>query len=82
MGEMTVRIDEKLLTRIESLARNHRRSLDQEVEDLLLTAVEGKVGPTASKESLYEASRRIAAMTPRDVIQTDSVDLLREDRNR
>lgn len=77
MGEMNVKIDENLLMRLEGRARAHNRSLDEEVKILIETALE-----KPEKESLYDAARRIAAMTPKGIKQKDSVEMLREDRNR
>ena len=77
MGEMNVRIDEGLRARLEQSARAHNRSLDEEVSLLLKKALE-----MPERESLYDAARRIAAMTPKGVKQTDSVEMLREDRDR
>lgn len=79
MGEMRIKIeDESLLTRINDLARLHNRSIDEEIVELLRKAVP----PTIDRESLYEAAKRIAAMTPKGVRQTDSVEILREERDR
>ncbi|CAN7312652.1 FitA-like ribbon-helix-helix domain-containing protein [Pararhizobium sp. LjRoot238] len=77
MGEMNVKIDESLLMRLEDRARAHNRSLDDEVKFLLERALE-----KPERESLYDAARRIAAMTPKGIKQTDSVEMLREDRDR
>jgi hypothetical protein len=77
MGEMRIKIeDESLLTRISDLARLHNRSVDQEVEALLHIALP----QPPRREDLPALAARIAAMTPKDVKQTDSVELLREIR--
>ncbi len=78
MGEMRIKIDEGLLTRLESLAHIHNRSLEDQVIDLLRIAVEQRNEP----EPFSAIARRIAAMTPRGIVQPDSVEMLREDRNR
>ena len=81
MGEMRIRIeDDHLLTRISDLAKLHNRSVDQEIEALLVSAL-----PSPSpvrREDLRAAAERIAAMTPKGVKQTSVVDMLREDRDR
>lgn len=75
MGEMRIKIeDEALLTRIADLAQQHNRSVDEEVEALLLKAV--PVPP--KREDLRALAESIAAMTPKGVKQTDSVEILRE----
>ncbi|WFS00458.1 hypothetical protein [Rhizobium tumorigenes] len=75
MGEMRIRIDEGLLTKLENLARAHQRTLEEEINERLIASV------APHKESLYEAAVRIAAMTPKGVKQTDSVEILREIRD-
>ncbi|WP_111562568.1 hypothetical protein [Rhizobium sp.] len=77
MGEMRIRIDESLLTKLESLARAHKRTLEEEVNERLSASV-----ADTPAESLYDAAVRIAAMTPKGVVQTDSVEILRELRDR
>jgi hypothetical protein len=77
MGEMRIKIeDEALLTRISDLAKLHNRSIEQEVEALLQAAV--PVRP--AREDLRALAESIAAMTPKGVKQTDSVEILREIR--
>ena len=80
MGEMRIKIDETLLTRIESLAKAHNRSIDEEVIAILTAGA--PASPPRKLETLYEAAVRIAAMTPKDRPQIDSVDILREERDR
>jgi plasmid stability protein len=80
MGEMRIRIDETLLTRIESLAKAHNRSIDEEVIAILTAGA--PASPPRTNETLYQAAVRIAAMTPKDRPQIDSVDILREERDR
>jgi plasmid stability protein len=78
MGEMQIKIaDEALLTRISDRARLNNRSVEEEVEALLQAAVPAR--PNAiNREDLRAAAKRIAAMTPKGVKQTDSVEILRE----
>lgn len=77
MGEMRINIDDEfLLTRIHDLAKEHDRSLEQEVEALLRSALPPR------REDLMAIAQSIAAMTPTGVKQTNVVDMLREDRDR
>ncbi|MEA3536535.1 hypothetical protein [Rhizobium sp. CC-YZS058] len=77
MGDMRITLDEALLVLIEKRARLQNHSVEDEVIELLRKGVE-----KPREETLYEASIRITAMTPRDVQQTDSLEMLREDRAR
>jgi plasmid stability protein len=78
MGTVTIRnLDDKVIKRLKMRAKNHRRSLEAELRDLLSHASQQPL----IVDALAEADR-IAAMTPKDVKQTDSVILLREDRSR
>ena len=76
MGEMNIRIEDDLRIRIEELARLHNRSVEEEVESLLRVAVPA----VPRREDLPAIARRISAMTPKGVKQTDSVEILREIR--
>jgi hypothetical protein len=78
MGEMRIKVEEGLLTRIENLAQMHNLSFEDQVVELLLIAIEQK----AEAEPFSAIAKRIAAMTPKGVKQPDSVEMLREDRNR
>lgn len=78
MGEMSIRIEDDLRMKIEDLAKSHERSLAEEIDDLLRKGIEGQ----PKRESFADIARRIAAMTPTGVKQTDGVEMLREDRNR
>jgi plasmid stability protein len=78
MGTVTIRnLDDKVIKRLKMRAKNHRRSLEAELRDLLSHASQQPL----IVDALAEADR-IAAMTPKGVKQTDSVVLLREDRGR
>ncbi|MCW5734253.1 MAG: hypothetical protein KIS73_09010 [Enhydrobacter sp.] len=78
MGTVTIRnLDDEVIPRLEMRAKNHRRSLEAEICDLLSHAA---YQPLAI-DALAEVDR-IAALTPKGVKQTDSVLLLREDRRR
>ncbi|KQY26020.1 Arc family DNA-binding protein [Rhizobium sp. Root482] len=78
MGEMNIRIEDELRTRIEDLARNNDRSMEEEIAYLLRQAVDGQ----PKRESFADIARKIAAMTPKGVEQTSSLEMLREDRDR
>lgn len=71
-------IDELILRRLEAQARVHGRSVEREIAAVLAEAVSE---PLSGEERVAIASR-IAAMTPKGVKQTDSVLLLREERDR
>jgi plasmid stability protein len=70
-------MDEATVERIADLAREHSRSVEEEAAVLLKQAL-----AAAARQSRRESADRIAAMTPKGVKQTDSVVLLREDRDR
>ncbi len=80
MGDLKIRnIDAKLLEALKKRAKRHNRSLEAEVRQILSAAVPPT--PPAPRVDLLALADQIAAMTP-DVPQTDSADLLREDRDR
>ncbi len=77
MTTLTVRnLDEAVVARLKQRAREHGRSLESEVRDLLAHYA-NKPTPAEMKR----LAQRIAATTD-PARQTDSVDLLREDRSR
>lgn len=77
MATLTIRnLDEKTVERLKQHARQNGRSLQAEVRHVLNNAAQM---PT-SKE-FWARADMIAAMTPRDIEQTDSTTLLREDRD-
>jgi hypothetical protein len=78
MGELRVKIDDSLLTKLEGLAQSRNMSLEAQINDVLSKAVH-QVLP---KPTFAEIARDIAAMTPAGVEHTDSTELLREDRDR
>lgn len=80
MGEMRIKIEESLLTRIERLAKEHHRSVNDEIIVILEAAAQTPSLPPV--ETFYEAAVRIAAMTPKDRPPIDSLDILREERDR
>ncbi len=77
MANLTIRnVDDKVVERLKKKAKDNGRSLEAELRELLKQAAKRK-----SPEELLAIADRIAAMTP-DVPQTDSAELLREDRDR
>ena len=77
MATVTIRnLDEEVVEKLKARAKAHHRSLEAEVRALLSDAAE-----RPSRGELRKLAERIAAMGP-DVPQTDSVELLREDRER
>ena len=77
MGEILVRLsDGDLVRQIEKLARQRNVSPESEATDLIRQAVQQQL----RKSYLLENAKRIAAMTPKNVEQTDSVKLVREIR--
>ncbi len=78
MGSVTIRnLDDEVIKHLKIRAKNHRRSLEAELRDLLSHAAQQPL----IVDALAEADR-IAALTPKGVKQTDSVILLRKDRSR
>lgn len=71
-------LSDEAFERIAALAAQHRKSLEEEAADLLQKALDTPLTP----KERYVLAKKIAAMTPKDVTQTDSVELLREDRSR
>ena len=77
MANLTIRnLDDAIVEKLKAKAKDNGRSLEAELRVLLT-----EVAERPSAEELRARAKRIAAMTP-DVPQTDSVKLLREDRDR
>jgi len=77
MATLTIHdVDEATLARLHKLAQAHDRGLEAEVRSILDQSVR-----RADRDAAVKRAREIAAMTP-DVPQTDSADLVREDRDR
>ena len=70
--------DDALPRSISELAERNGRTVEREIEELLRDSL-SYFSPGASLRQLLD---RIAALTPSDVTQTDSVELLRVDRGR
>ena len=78
MANVTVRnIDDDVVACLKAQAKANHRSLEGEIRHLL----EQQVSRHARLEDFRERSARLAALTA-DHPQTDSVSLLREDRDR
>ncbi|MCH2487837.1 MAG: hypothetical protein MK010_08870 [Erythrobacter sp.] len=78
MASVTIRnLDDGVVERLKSKAKDNGRSLEAELREILST----EARRASTKEWLAEADR-IAAMTPKDRPQTDSTILIREDRDR
>ena len=78
MANLTIRnLDDDVVEALRIRAKQHNRSLEAELRQILSDQVRR---PWRGDELLARANR-IAAMTP-DVPQTDSAELLREDRER
>ena len=78
MGNLTIRnLDERVIDALKAQARTNQRSLEAEVRYLLTQRVDRRVRMADFRERTAQIAR-MSADTP----QTDSVDLLREDRER
>jgi plasmid stability protein len=79
MNAITVhKLSDAALKRIEERAVLNQRSVEDEAAALIERGLEAPLTPMER----FLLAEKIAAMTPKDVIQTDSVLLLREDRDR
>ena len=79
MGAISIRgMDDGLVEEISRLAEANRHSLEHEVVSLIQDGLRTR----ARRRELADDLDRIAAMAPKGVQQTDSVELLREDRDR
>ena len=78
MGSLTIRnLDDQVIDALKAQAKSNQRSLEAEVRFLLTQRVERRVRMADFRERSAEIAR-MSAGTP----QTDSVELLREDRER
>jgi len=76
MAQVIVRnLPEDVVARLKARAASRRRSLEQELRDILSEAAR------PSREEILADFDRIRAMTPK-VPQTDSAELIREERDR
>lgn len=78
MATITIRdLDDKVVAKLKTRAKSNNRSLEAELRELL----SGIVREQERRQRFLAKADRIAAMTP-NVRQTDSAELLREDRRR
>ncbi len=78
MANLTIRnIEESVVERLKNKAVRNGRSLEAELRELLKQAANRK-----TREEVLAEMDRIAAMTPKGVVQTDSAELIRQDRDR
>ena len=78
MGNLTIRnLDDRVIEGLKAEAKTNERSLEGEVRHVLTQ----RVGRRKRIADFRERTRQIAAMTA-DTPQTDSLTLLREDRDR
>jgi len=71
-------VDEAILAKLAELAKTNRLSIEEQAQKLLVEAV----NMADRRKRRLEIADRIAAMTPKGIVQTDSALLLREDRDR
>ena len=77
MANVTIRnLDDEVVACLKARAKANNRSLEAELRDILTRSTE-----SMTRQELRALAERIAAKT-RDRPQTDSVVLLREDRDR
>lgn len=74
----TVTINDEIFAKLERVAQSRRVTVQQQAEEYLAEAVERRL----RAERLLKRFDAIAALTPVGVPQTDSVELIREDRDR
>ena len=78
MGNLTIRnLDDRVIGALKAQAKMNQRSLEAEVRYLLKMRVARRVRMAELRERSAEIARMSAGMP-----QTDSVELLREDRER
>lgn len=70
-------MDEELMSDLASLAAENHLQIHVQARQLLRLAV-----PVRDRAKLVARLDAIAAMTPKEALQPDSLDLLREDRQR
>ena len=78
MGTLVIEnVDDVLMGDLASLASENRMQIEAQAHHILRQAV-----PVRDHRDLAERLDVIAAMTPKGVAQADSLDLLRQDRDR
>ena len=79
MATVTIRnLEEKVVMELKKQAKTNKRSLEAELRHLLSETVEQRL----RRQAFIKEAARIRDMTPKDRRQSDSVDLLRQDRQR
>jgi plasmid stability protein len=79
VNAITIRkLSDHALTQLEERAALNQRTVEDEAAELIERGLEAPLSPMER----YLLAEKIAAMTPKGVVQTDSVLLLREDRDR
>ncbi len=79
MATVTIRnLDEKVVKTLKAQAKANKRSLEAELRHLLSETAEQRI----KRQAFMKEAARIRRMTPKDRPQSDSVELLREDRRR
>lgn len=79
MATVTIRnLDEKVVEALKAQAKANGRSLQAELHHLLTEAVAKR----DKRQAFVKEAERIRQMTPKDLVQSDSTGLLREDRSR
>lgn len=79
MATVTIRnLDNEIVEKLKIQAKEHNRSLEAELRQLLTDATKLREG----REAFLKEAARIREMTPKNRSQSDSVNLLREDRDR
>ena len=79
MANLTIRnLDDGVVASLKAQAKRNNRSLEAELRQVLTRVAKQRERLSA----FVETAERIAAMTPKDRPQSDSVELLREDRDR
>ena len=73
----TVNIRDEIIERIERIADHRQMPIDRRIEELLAESIERH----EESRNLRMFVESVAAMTPKGVAQTDSVVILREDRD-
>ena len=78
MGNVTIRnLDDRVIDALKAQAKANQRSLEAELRYVLSQEVNHRLRMAAFRERTAELTRETV-----DVPQTDSVDLLRQDRDR
>lgn len=76
--KLSLDLDPFAMEMLSERAQSHGRSPEQEAADIIRRQLQRDRGP----EYMIEWSRRIRAMSPPGPQRTDSLELLREDRDR